>query len=286
MLPTKLQFSKYQSLGNDFILLDWLNMNKFEVEKCLTAKQWKELVCRLCDRHFGIGADGVLIIFKNSKDQFVTKIFNADGSDGEKCLNGLRCAANYISEKVEKTPQFNILMGDRLHLCDIQVNNPEMKIAIDVGTSNGKPQKHRITCAGKDIEGYIVNFGNPHFVVLQQTTLDWLRDNGRYIEQHNDFPFRINTEFVWLNEELTKRANFKIYDFLVYERGCGITYACGSGAAAALSVLHNLDIVTKEERVLFSMLGGMLESNFDDDDHILQRASVNMVFEGIVEWKE
>ena len=129
-MKRKLIFFKYQSLGNDFILLDWLDESKYDFDA-----NWSKLVQCLCDRHYGIGADGVLIIRKNGSE-LESLIFNADGSYGDKCLNGLRCVAHYLVIQKNYPPKLEIFMGNKLMQCEVGT-----KVTINVGQANYQKQQ-------------------------------------------------------------------------------------------------------------------------------------------------
>lgn len=252
ILPYFMNIVKYQSLGNDFVLLDWLD----QPDNNIDAK----FIKLLCDRHYAIGADGVLIIKKN-QNQTEAMIFNADGSYGYKCFNGLRCVAHYLVTIKNYPQNLEIFMGDKLMQCTVQD-----KITINVGSAHYQTQ-HKLN----NLTGHIVSVGNPHFVILKKTTLKWLEKNGVAIENHKTFPDRTNIEFVWP----TDKNN---YNILVHERGCGITLACGSGAAAVMQTLYQLQKINRNEKIFLHMQGGVIESHLDNNNNIIQIASANMVF--------
>ena len=145
-------------------------------------------------------------------------------------------------------------MGDKLIKC--QVTD---KVTLNVGKISYQ-QPHQLTITDQTINGHIVSAGNPHFIMLQETSLDWLTNNGAYIEQHSDFPNRTNVEFVWPIGQTN-------YQVLVYERGCGITLACGTGAAAVLKTLYQLHKIKQNELITLQMQGGVIESYIDSDDN-------------------
>jgi diaminopimelate epimerase len=263
-------FYKYQSLGNDYVLFDWLGKTINNVDNVIQSDNWSTVVKHLCDRHFGIGSDGVLVIRKNLLKQIEAVMFNADGSLGYKCLNGLRCVAHYLVGEKKFPCDLEIFMGDKLMQCSVKD-----EIVINVGKVDYQGQ-HKLSLADSVLTGHIVSAGNPHFVIQQQIDLSWLQTNGACIEQHSDFPNRTNVEFVWPIDESN---NYKI---LVHERGCGITLACGSGAAAVMRTLYELRKVKNNEKIMLNMQGGTLESYIDNNNDVIQRASATLVFQGII----
>ncbi len=136
--------------------------------------------------------------------------------------------------------------------------------------------QHKLSISGKVLSGHIVSVGNPHFVIQQKIGLNWLQINGARIEQHRDFPNRTNVEFVWPMDESN---NYKI---LVHERGCGITLACGSGAAAVMRTLYQLRKVTNNEKIMLNMQGGTIESYLDNDDNVIQQAPAALIFRAVL----
>lgn len=258
-------FHKYQSLGNDFVLFDCIEKSNLEFDS-----NWTEFVQQICKRHFGVGADGVLIVTKK-EDAFETLIFNADGSNGFKCLNGLRCVANYLVRQKKHNHALKIFMGDQWIDCDV---------AKEVNIKIKAPEyinSQTIKIADKELTGHIVSVGNPHFVIFESVDVEWLKDNGHLIEQHEIFPNRTNVEFVWQNQDG--------YNILVYERGCGITMACGTGAAAVMWTLYHEHKVSIDTPVKLNMLGGDLISQIDVDYNITQTALARLVFTGEL-WPE
>lgn len=255
------KFIKYQSLGNDFILFDWLDEAKPKFDQ--------KLIQHICDRHFGIGSDGVLIIQKNKNQQLELFMFNVDGTNGGKCLNGIRCAAHYLVKQKNYPAELDIFMGDTLMHCEVTD-----EVITNLGTIKYQKQ-HQITVDNKTITGHIVDAGNPHFVIFGQI-------HGSAptaaISEHPDFPDRTNVEFVW-----KENNNFNV---VIYERGCGMTLACGTGAAAVMQTLYHLQKVDQNETVHLKMPGGILESYIDKNNNVIQKAPASLVFRGIITWPE
>jgi diaminopimelate epimerase len=263
---------KYQSIGNDFILLDWLDLPAVKIAQSITNPEWPAHVRSLCNRQTGIGADGVLIISKQHEHTEVL-IFNADGSNGQKCLNGLRCAALHLVNK-RNYPQTLQLAMHKQHITCI-VDPTSGLITINAGTAIYQ-QPQQITVANNTLNGHIIDTGNPHFVIMQKVQLNWLKQYGSEIEHHKLFPNRTNVEFVWHNQEASKLQHTKVYGALVYERGCGITQACGTGAAAIMQTLLHQQIVTHNEPVSIKMPGGIINSHINNNNEIIQSATAKL----------
>ena len=200
----------YESLGNKFILFDQPNHK-------ITPQIAKEL----CKKH---SIDGVLIVHRGTPPSIT--MFNADGSDGQLCLNGARCVAHYLHTKHNFPNQFDLLMGNKTIATTIEGDLITQKIPL--GASLGAK---KITCDAGEFCGHVVDVGNPHFIIFQKQNLDWLTKNGHLIESHTSFPNKTNVEFVW-------PTGPSAYTALIYERGCGVTQACSSGAAAITQLLH------------------------------------------------
>lgn len=240
---------KYQSLGNDFILLDWLKRpDSLDVD-------WIKAICNQKK------IDGVLVLQGNAIPEVL--MFNSDGTDGQKCLNGVRCAAYYLVSQKKFPQKFMLKMQQPIH-CEVNEN----LVTINIGKVNYK-KPYKIKIANKILQGHIVDVGNPHFVVLEKIDLDWLQKYGEEISNHADFPNRTNVEFVWGNKDK--------YNALVYERGCGITQACGTGAAAIMQTLYQQNKITCGQEISIQMLGGALKSYLNRDESMVQIAEAKMV---------
>lgn len=242
-------FYKYQSLGNSFVLLDC-------IEHCDSINS--DWIKQMCDQQ---KVDGILIL--RNKNQPEVQIFNADGSDGQSCFNGIRCAAYHLVKQRNFPKVFELKM-QRLVSCEVIDN----LVTINVGKVNYK-KPHQIQVANKILHGHIVDVGNPHFVILEKVDLSWLQKHGVEIENHRDFPNRTNVEFVWQDEGY--------YKVLVHERGCGITKACGTGAAAIVQTLYHQNEITCNQKISIHMLGGVLQTYLDDNESIIQIAQTETI---------
>lgn len=228
-----IEFTKYQGLGNDFVLID----NRHQSQPCLSPEQSG----RVCDRHFGVGADGVIFLLPGQQEaDYTMRIFNSDSSEPEMCGNGIRCLARFIAE-LESVTQASY----RIHTPAGMIT-PELKPDGQVTVAMGQP---RLTAAeiptslsqadAKVIDQALkvadqswlvtcVSMGNPHCITFVDDVVAIpLETLGPQFEHHPMFPQRINTEFIQIVQP----------DYLkmrVWERGAGITLACGTGACAAL----------------------------------------------------
>jgi diaminopimelate epimerase len=215
-----------------------------------------------CNRQNGIGADGVLILQNKNLPQ--VQMFNADGTDGQKCLNGVRCTAYYLVSQ-KNFPQKFILKMQQPIYCEVNEN----LVTINIGKVNYQ-KPHQIKIGEKLLQGHIVDVGNPHFVILEKIDLNWLKKYGKEIENHVSFPNRTNVEFVWGNKNK--------YNALIHERGCGITKACGTGAAAIMQTLYQQNKIKKSQKISIQMPGGTLKSYLNEDESIIQIAAASKIF--------
>jgi len=267
------EFIKYQSLGNDFILFDWTRRCEELIYEMIVDSQWKPRVVSLCDRHTGIGADGVLLLKNRSDSTIEMLVYNSDGSQAEICLNGIRCCAHYLYHCDKNTQVFQIRCGVQSIVNEIlpsdriltRIAAPVYEHSLSVSTQEGIFNGHR------------VHAGNPHFVVFEKNELSSLSRHGVLIERHPLFPQKTNVEFVWKDNE----EDHSTYRVLVYERGCGITLACSSGAAAIMKAMHQLGMIHAEKRIKLAMLGGILECMISLEGFVSLIGKAHRVFSGI-----
>jgi diaminopimelate epimerase len=276
-----LAFAKYHGLGNDFILLD----NRDRAEPILSPEQ----AVQLCDRHFGIGADGVIFVLPGEQGaDYTMRIFNSDGSEPEMCGNGIRCFAKYLAaleglENTEKTYKVHTLAGFIIPTIQadgqvtVDMGQPILaaeRIPTTLGTTGETALAQSLTAAGQDWTVTTVSMGNPHCVTFVEdvSAID-LPAIGPQIECHPAFPQKTNVEFV----EVVRRDYLRMR---VWERGAGITLACGTGACATLvaAVLngHSDRVATVE------LPGGPLQITWDAvSDRILMTGPAEAVFNGV-----
>ena len=265
-----MNFYKYESLGNDFIVFDWLDKSEEELSILLQTKTWSHFVQKLCQRHFGIGSDGILILKqKNTLPECL--MFNPDGSNGEKCLNGIRCVVQYLFDQEKMDSAFKMIMGKQVIACQ-RLEDQRIQITVDQ-----IQYLKAIQLDALGLTGHVVNVGNPHFVILKEIPTKWLLDHGATIENHAAFPHRTNVEFLW---EIEKTNGMRTFQLLIHERGCGFTLACGSGAAASMKTLFQLKIIEANEKVYLKMPGGLLETYQNSNDDIIQIGNAVHVCQG------
>jgi diaminopimelate epimerase len=302
------KFIKYQSLGNNFVFFDWYQEPQNVIQEKLGAQEWASFVRKLCDRNIGVGADGVLILKKHAQENCVSPsvvsdcasnriesmdseknipemlIFNADGTQAESCLNGLRCVTHYLVTHYKFPEKFSIKLGKRIIACVIereQTKPENLLITNTIGyiECQGEKTVSIPTEPISSFHGHIVSVGNPHFIIFKQISLDWLTQYGVLLESHELFPNKSNIEFVW-EEPVKNTGSIRRYNVLVYERGCGITQACSSGAAAITGLLYNLKKITPHQKIELIMLGGSVISWVDDHGQVFLQAGAQSVFSG------
>jgi diaminopimelate epimerase len=257
-----LHFTKYQGLGNDFVLIDSRKepLDKLDVKK---------LAMDICDRHFGVGADGLLIVWPSKKAHYRMQVINPDGSEAEMCGNGIRCFAKYVYETdqlKEEVISVETLAGTILPAVILE-NGKVIVIEVDMGTPRDEGEVK--------LEGFTfrkISMGNPHAVSLVDnlTAVD-LPEIGPKIETNPHFPNRTNVEF-------SRVINNKEIEVAVWERGVGETLACGTGACASVFAANQAGKVGR--RVLVHLPGGNLDIELTEDGHVLMRGPAEKVFEG------
>jgi len=264
-------FYKYQSIGNDFIVFDWLKETPEAIKNTIKDNNyWSKFVQKICDRHFGIGSDGLLILIKTN-NHFECLMFNPDGTNGQKCLNGIRCIAQYLMDSNQVNEKFQILMSGDLIDCQIL----EEKIQITINRTN---YMESLEIPELNLFGHVIDVGNPHFVINQTVTKEWLLNHGNEIENYPAFPDRTNVEFVWESEN--KQSKIRTFNLFIHERGCGFTLACGSGAAATVKTLQALKFIEPNEKIILKMPGGFLETFIETSGKIIQLGNAEYVFQG------
>jgi len=268
-------FIKCHSLGNDFMLFDLQEKDRKEIET-LRTPAWQATIQKLCTRHTGVGADGALVLHKKN-NTLIAEIYNCDGTKQTICLNGARCIAHYLFTQCNYPQYFSFDMGGVTITSDITDNGTPL-ITQHINMANSCKEKTLTitdsTGQPRTLTGYFVDIGNPHFIIFEKTTLAWLEQNGHLIEQHTLFPNKTNVEFVW--PEQTPGS----HNFLVFERDCGITQACGSGAAATTSLLFLQNKIKHNEKITFTMPGGPIPCWVTPDGQVALQASAQIVFTG------
>ena len=279
-----MKFTKMHGLGNDYVYV-----NCFE-EKIDNPPAVARFVS---DRHFGIGSDGLIMINPSKTADFEMEMYNADGSRGEMCGNGIRCVAKYVYDYglTDKT-QISVETLGGIKYLDLAVEDGKVSL---VKVDMGKPELEAdlipiisereqvidepIEVDGKEYHMTGVSMGNPHTVIYVDDVkgLD-LEKIGPKFENHERFPKRINTEFVHCIDRQT-------VEMRVWERGSGETLACGTGACAVAvsSILNNLT----DTQVTVKLLGGDLQIEWDrEKDRVFMTGPATVVFDGVIDITE
>ena len=279
-----MKFTKMHGLGNDYV---YVNCFDEKIDNPPAVARF------VSDRHFGIGSDGLIMINPSKTADFEMEMYNADGSRGEMCGNGIRCVAKYVYDYglTDKT-QISVETLGGIKYLDLTVEDGKVSL---VKVDMGKPELEAdlipiisereqvidepIEVDGKEYHMTGVSMGNPHAVIYVDDVkgLD-LEKIGPKFENHERFPKRINTEFVHCIDRQT-------VEMRVWERGSGETLACGTGACAVAvsSILNNLT----DTQVTVKLLGGDLQIEWDrEKDRVFMTGPATVVFDGVIDITE
>ncbi|NEO58538.1 MAG: diaminopimelate epimerase [Okeania sp. SIO3B5] len=274
-------FTKYHGLGNDFILID----NRHQSKPIVTPEQ----AIKLCDRNFGIGADGVIFALPGEgQADYTMRIFNSDGSEPEMCGNGIRCLAKFIAElENNNKTKYNIHTGAGLIVPELQADGQvtvdmgqakllASEIPTTIGNADEKIVNQTLEVAGKSWSVTCVNMGNPHCITFVENVADIaLEIVGPQFEHHSVFPERTNTEFIQV-------ISPNYVKMRVWERGAGATLACGTGACA--SVVAGVLTQRNENKVTVELPGGCLEIEWSTiDQKVYMTGPTEKVFTGVID---
>jgi diaminopimelate epimerase len=276
-----MRFIKMHGIGNDYVYVDCLQE---------TVKDPATLAVRVSDRHFGVGGDGLILIMPSTNADVRMRMFNADGSEGEMCGNGIRCLAKYVYETgIARQPALTVeTLAGILRLQLFTANGKVERVRVNMGMPRLRRQDIPMLGAGERVLGeklmagdreFVVtclSMGNPHCVVYIDDVAHFaVTHYGPLLERHPQFPQRTNVEWVeWINRrEIRQRT---------WERGSGETMACGTGACAA-TVASALNGKT-DRAVTVHLLGGDLEIEWAEDDHVYMTGPAVEVFRG--EWPD
>lgn len=261
-----MKFIKMNGLGNDYVFVD-CRTEKID-DPCLLAR-------KVSDRHSGIGSDGLVLMLPDPEADLRMRIFNADGSEAETCGNACRCIARYAWEsKWCQKPVIRLMTMAGLTLLRPEVRNGEfVSAAVDMGPVREVQGPMKVNAFESAFTGYYVNIGNPHFVIFGNPVSDALiRKYGPMIEKSRDFKTTVNVEFVAVEDEHRLRVR-------VWERGSGITRACGSGACAVFAAAKTRGVCGNSAKIKLD--GGILNIGFNTDDgHIIQSGPAEINFRG------
>ena len=259
-----MHFTKMQGLGNDYLYVYG------DVPENIAAISQK-----LSDRHFGAGSDGIIYISPSDKADFKMRIFNADGSEAKMCGNGIRCVGKFVYDKgyTDKTHLLvETLSG--VKTLDLQIRSGKVKsVTVDMGKVTVGEEKE-IAVGGQTVCGIPVSVGNPHFVVfVPDAQTAPLQTVGPLIEKHPSFPEGVNAEFVQTTGDNQLRMR-------VWERGSGVTMACGTGACAASAAAVHKGLCRHSVPISVQLDGGTLEIQVDPAGFVRMTGPAETVYEG------
>ena len=275
-----MEFIKMHGLGNDYIYFD-----------CTSGKNmrddWDKIAIKVSDRHFGIGSDGIILICDSDVADFKMKIYNVDGSEAEMCGNGIRCVGKYVYDNgLTNKEKLSIETLAGIKYLELNViDNIVDTVKVDMGEPIFGKEKIPAMCddnnhividvLDKKFDVTCVSMGNPH-AVIEVSDVDSfdVSKYGSILESDKHFPKRTNVEFV----QIIDRKHVKMR---VYERGVGETFACGTGSCGTAVACYLNQKVDREIKV--ELLGGILNINYADDNHVYMTGKAVTVFKGNVD---
>lgn len=260
-MGARLSFQKYEGLGNDFIVVDAADERDVTPERAV----------QLCDRRFGVGADGVLLVLPARAPgcDARMRVLNADGSVPEMCGNGVRCVAVHVAEARglrAGTVRVETDAGERA--CELDAAG---MVTVDMGAV--RVLGHRaVEVDGRQVVLALADAGNPHAILFGTFARGDVEHLGPRIATHAAFPRGTNVEFACVLGDGI--------DLVVWERGVGITMACGTGACATVAVACEKGLAARGKPVTVRLPGGSLEVALGDDGHATMRGPARRVFTG------
>ena len=286
-----MKFTKLQGTGNDFVL----------VETSDEGRDWSKLAVAMCDRHFGIGSDGLLLLLPSNNADFRMRMFDPDGSEAEACGNGIRCLARYVYDKgminadadrisvetivgvrqLKLNKKDGQLIGIRAGMGEPAFKAEEIPVKIEQGREKivyiKNMMSYPVHINGIDLLLNLVSMGNPHAVYFQDSPVAGfpLAQVGPRVENLAMFPRRTNFEVA----RVINRAEMEVR---TWERGVGETLACGSGACAVAVAAQLCGYV--DNKVNIKLLGGTLQLEWDGAGEVLMTGPAETVFHG--EWPD
>jgi len=275
-----MKFYKMEGLGNDFVVTHEVKENEIQ--------QFKNQFVSLCNRRKGIGADGIIFVLSSDKCDFKMRIFNSDGSEPEMCGNGIRCFALYVNllnlselKKLTIETLAGVISTELIDNGKVTVNmgRPVLNApVIPVAQTSGRVLMKELEVDGKVFKINAISMGNPHAVIYvsDEITDKLVLGYGPKIETHQFFPRKTNVEFI-------KVLSPNEIQMRVWERGCGETQACGTGACA--SVVSGIINGLHEKSVIVHLPGGDLSISWggSEDDSVFMTGPARVAFQGSVE---
>jgi diaminopimelate epimerase len=268
-----IKFDKMQALGNDFVMIDAEQLSQN------LQKPHQNFISTICHRNYGIGCD-TLVLYRIKDSEIFATFFNPDGSEAEICGNAARCLGLLMKKH---SPSANILLRTSIKDYPIKIDG---EICVNMGAPSLDPKEIGIDCdhvssiskklnLPKEIyDAFCISVGNPHLVLFCKNIFEKEKiiEIGAALEQHPLFKYKINVSFAHI-------ADKNKIDLTVFERGAGLTLACGSGACAAAAAAHINRIISSDE-ILVKQKGGDLKICLDKDGNIFQIGSASHVFLG------
>ena len=259
-----MHFTKMQGLGNDYLYVFG------EVPDNVA-----ELSRKLSDRHFGAGSDGMIYISRSSAADFRMRIFNADGSEAAMCGNGIRCVGKYVYDKgyTDRT-SLTVETMSGIRTLEMQVRSGRVRsVTVGMGAAEVGDELS-VEADGRTVTGTPVSVGNPHFVIFVDDIDEApLYELGPLIEKHEAFPGGVNVEFVQPLGEGRLRMR-------VWERGSGVTLACGTGACASAAAAVKKGYCRAYAPVSVELDGGVLEVTVGNGENVMMSGPAETVYEG------
>lgn len=267
---------KYHGLGNDFVLIDSLNSGNL-----ISSKE----AVFLCDRHFGVGADGILTLLPSKRADFYMHIYNADGSVAEMCGNGIRCAIKHYVDFHKRgisTRRVAVETKKGVQYCEYSLKGGEVnEVTVNMGSPILDTSKIpvmsdsnlvKIKKGGRVINGMALSMGNPHFVIFNGALVKDILEIGPFLERHPLFPNFTNVEIVKIRSK-------EEADVTVWERGVGVTLACGSGSCAVVVAGVKQGLLKGDAFVRINLPGGVLKIRYDTKrDEVIMKGEATRVF--------
>ena len=267
----KIHFTKMHGCGNDYIYVD--TMQYPITDPVQVAILWS-------DRHNGIGSDGLVLIGASPipEADYSMRIFNADGSEAMMCGNASRCIGKYLYERGLTTQtKIRLLTNSGIKTLNLHVSNGVVEsVTVDMGTPQFENPEQFVISRGLD-QGTFVSMGNPHYVIFTDN-VDQVGETGCVLEHHPAFPQRCNIEFARIENDGIIRTR-------VWERGSGITQACGTGACATAVAAFITGRAGRQSQIV--MDGGTLNIELrKSDNHVLMTGPAEFVFDGEIDINE
>lgn len=276
-----IDFLKMEGLGNDYVYVDCTKKSSKEIEEI------SKLACKISDRHFGIGSDGLILICKSEVADFKMQMYNQDGSQAEMCGNGIRCVGKFVYDKGltdKKNIKIETLAG--IKYLDMNIENNKVKnVTVNMGepifeekiipciADNKDDIPHvNISVLDKKFDFTCVSMGNPHAITIVDNVDEFdVKKYGEIVECDKHFPKKTNVEFIEIVDDTTIKMR-------VWERGAGETLACGTGASASVVACILNGYIKDNCDINVILLGGELSIKWDKD--VFMTGPANIVFEG------